>query len=119
MEAELASERTQVRSKYDLTVLQALRHPKVLLLTFAYFCTVTASYGVMFFLPTILRDGYALKFDELTWLVMLHPVMAFIGQLVVGWSSDLPAFWALPSLLLTSTAAAGTIGFLNMIGSPP
>jgi ACS family tartrate transporter-like MFS transporter len=164
LEAELASERAQVRSGYGLTVLQALRNPKVLLLTFAYFCTVTASYGVMFFLPTILRDWYALKFDELTWLVMLPPVVAFIGQLVVGWSSDrnkerrlhtavpialgavglvlavkteshlaatilcfmiamgglkayLPAFWALPSLLLTSTAAAGTIGFINMMGS--
>jgi len=164
LETELARERGRIRSGHGLTVLQALRHPKVLLLAFAYFCSVTGSYGVLFFLPTILRDWYALNFDDLTWLVMLPPVVAFVGQLIVGWNSDrtkerrlhavapialgavalllapmtqghltetilcfmiavgglkayLPAFWALPNLLLTSTAAAGTIGFINTIGS--
>lgn len=164
LEAELAREQALPRSGHGLTVLKALRHPKVLLLAFAYFCTVTGSYGVVFFLPTILQQWYALKFNELTWLVMLPPIVALIGQLVVGWSSDrtqerrlhtvapiaigalalgltpltqgslaatimcfmvamgglkayLPAFWALPSILLTSTAAAGTIGFINTIGS--
>src|SRR4030095_5019079 len=33
-----------------MTVLEALRHPKVLLLALAYFCIVTGSYGVEFFL---------------------------------------------------------------------
>jgi ACS family tartrate transporter-like MFS transporter len=34
-----------------------------------------------------------------------------------GLKAYLPAFWALPSLFLTSTAAAGSIGFINSIGN--
>jgi ACS family tartrate transporter-like MFS transporter len=164
LEQELALERGLIRGGHGLTMLQALRHPKVLLLAFAYFCSVTGSYGVLFFLPTILRDWYSLRFDELTWLVLLPPVVACSGQLLIGWSSDrtrerrlhavvpitlgavalllapmtqghltwtvlcfmiavggvkayLPAFWTLPNLLLHSTAAAGTIGFINTVGS--
>ena len=29
----------------------------------------------------------------------------------------MPAFWALPSLLLTDTAAAGSIGLINSVGN--
>ena len=32
-------------------------------------------------------------------------------------SSFLPAFWAIPSLLLTEAAAAGCIGLINSIGN--
>jgi ACS family tartrate transporter-like MFS transporter len=34
-----------------------------------------------------------------------------------GLKAYLPAFWALPSLLLTQTAAAASIGFINSIGN--
>ena len=136
----------------------------VLLLAAAYFFAVTANYGVEFFLPSILQQWYNLKFDTLTWLVILPPCMALVGQLFVGWNSDrlkerrwhtvvpivvgavalaltpltqgnlaltliffmiafgglkayLPAFWALPNLLLTSAAAAGGIGLINSVGN--
>src|SRR5262249_16293232 len=143
---------------------EAFRHPKVLLLCVVYFFAVTGSYGVEFFLPSILERWYALKFDALTWLVILPPLLALVGQLYVGWSSDktrerglhtaapmafaavgllaatqtrgylaltvvcfmvgfagfkayLPAFWSLPSLFLTETAAAGSIGLINSVGN--
>ncbi len=34
-----------------------------------------------------------------------------------GLKAYLPAFWSLPSLFLTSTAAAGSIGFINSVGN--
>jgi ACS family tartrate transporter-like MFS transporter len=34
-----------------------------------------------------------------------------------GLKGCLPAFWALPSLFLTQTAAAGSIGFINSVGN--
>ena len=71
-----------------MTLGQALRHPKVLLLTFAYFCTTSSNYGFEFFLPTILKDWYALKLDAITWLVILPPLLALFSQLFVGWNSD-------------------------------
>ena len=63
-------------------------HPKVLLLALAYFCIVTGSYGVEFFLPSILEQWYHLRLDAITWLVMLPPLLALAGQIFVGWNSD-------------------------------
>jgi ACS family tartrate transporter-like MFS transporter len=71
-----------------MTVLEALSHPKVLLMASAYFCIVTGSYGVEFFLPSILQQWYELKIDAITWLVLLPPALALAGQLFVGWNSD-------------------------------
>jgi ACS family tartrate transporter-like MFS transporter len=34
-----------------------------------------------------------------------------------GFKAYLPAFWALPSIFLTSTAAAGSIGLINSVGN--
>jgi ACS family tartrate transporter-like MFS transporter len=162
--AELEREREARPANHHLTLGEAFRHPKVLLLALVYFFVVTGNYGVEFFMPSILERWYALKYDALTWLIMLPPLVALAGQLFVGWSSDrtkerrlhtavpmacaavglvlviltrgnlaltifffmvagagfkayLPAFWALPSLFLTRTAAAGSIGLINSIGN--
>ena len=85
LQQELDKERKRARR---MTVLEALSHPKVLLLALAYFCTVTGSYGVEFFLPSILQQWYNLKFDAITWLVILPPILALGGQVLAGWSSD-------------------------------
>ena len=148
-----------------MTVMEALSHPKVLVLAAAYFFIVTGNYGVEFFLPSILKTWYDLKLDDVTWLVILPPIGSLIGQIFVGWNSDrvherrlhavvpiycgavgvitltalnapplwltvalfimaltgtkayLPAFWTLPSLLMTEAAAAGSIGLINSVGN--
>lgn len=163
LERQLAMEKER-RAGTRMSLSQALRHPKVLLLALAYFCGVTGSQGIEFFLPSILEQWYHLKLNAITWLVILPPVVALLAQLFVGWNSDrtqerrshavvplaiagaalaltpltagnlpltiicfmiafgglkayLPAFWALPSLFLTDTAAAGSIGFINSLGN--
>lgn len=88
LERELETEKARRGAGRRMTVLQALRNPKVLALAAAYFCTVTGSYGVEFFLPSILQRWYSLKFDAITWLVILPPTVALLGQLFVGWNSD-------------------------------
>ncbi len=164
LESELERERAETRKGKRMTVIEALRHPKVLLLAMAYFCTVTGSYGIEFFMPSILKSWYDMDMSKLTWLIMLPPFVAMCGQLIAGWSSDhfkerrwhavlpivmgsaalglmpqtqgnlpltmvclmlafagfksyMPAFWALPSLFLTESAAAGSIGLINSIGN--
>ena len=164
LETELAREKEKRAAGKKMTVLEALRHPKVLLLAAAYFGCTTANYGIEFFLPSILQNWYNLKLNAITWLMILPPMLALSGQLFVGWNSDRtkerrfhavvpivmgaialglapltqgnlpltiacfmlaaagikayqPAFWALPSLFLTSTAAAGSIGLINSIGN--
>ncbi len=163
LEHELATEKAG-RAKSRMTLAQALLHPKVLLLSLAYFCAVTGTYGIEFFLPSILQQWYNLKLNAITWLVILPPILALGTQLFIGWNSDrlherrwhavlpiafasvalalapqtagnltltivcfmvgfaglkayLPAFWALPSLFLTDTAAAGSIGLINSLGN--
>lgn len=88
LETQLAEERAHSTRGKRMTVGEALRHPKVLLMALAYFCTVTGSYGIEFFMPSILKDWYKLSMDDLTWLIMLPPFMAVLGQLFTGWSSD-------------------------------
>ncbi len=165
LEGELQREKEILAQKRQhLRLVEALRHPKVLVLAMAYFCIVTGSYGVEFFMPSILQRWYSLKLDALTWLIILPPLLALLGQLFVGWNSDrtqerclhtvcpialgalalglapstqgqlfltiacfmaayvgfkayLPVFWTLPSLFLTETAAAGSIGLINSIGN--
>jgi ACS family tartrate transporter-like MFS transporter len=56
LEHELKQEKQQVQGP-RLSVLDALRHPKVLLLALALFFTVTASYGVQSFMPASSING--------------------------------------------------------------
>ena len=164
LESELEKERAATRRGKRMTVLEALQHPRVLMLALAYFCTVTGSYGIEFFMPSILKSWYEMDMNKLTWLIMLPPAVAMVGQLFTGWSSDrlkerrwhavtpiltgslalglmpqtqghqwltviclavafagfksyMPAFWALPSMFLTESAAAGSIGLINSVGN--
>ncbi len=164
LESELERERQATNKGVAIPLSKALRHPRVWLLALASFCTVTGSYGIEFFMPSILKDWYQLDMNHLTWLIMLPPAVAMLGQLGAAWSSDyfkerrwhtivpilsgsialglmpltkgnlpltmlclmlafagfksyMPAFWALPGLFLTQSAAAGSIGLINSIGN--
>ena len=62
LEAELEREKKLHRKGHKhMTVLEALRHPKVLWLAAAYFFVVSTSYGVEIFLPSILEKWYSLN----------------------------------------------------------
>lgn len=87
LEAELARDRLEHPVRH-MSWLRALREPRVLLLAAAYFFVVTGNYAVEVFLPTIFREWYSLDLNKVTWLVMIPPIGALVGQLVVGWSSD-------------------------------
>lgn len=88
LESELERERA-VRSRGKrMKVTEALRHPKVLLMAWAYFSIVTCSYSIEFFMPSVLNDWYHMNLNTLTWLIILPPALALVGQLVGGWSSD-------------------------------
>ncbi len=88
LEQELKREKAARGTGDHLTVLQALSHPKVLLLTAAYFFVVTGNYGVEFFLPSIFQNWYGLSPQDISLLVIIPPVGSLVGQLFIGWSSD-------------------------------
>jgi ACS family tartrate transporter-like MFS transporter len=89
LEAELSREKAaRKQAGRHMSLLQALRNPRVLLLAFAFFLVVTAQYGTEFFLPSLLERWYQLKLDTIAALVIIPPVGTLAGQLFMAWSSD-------------------------------
>jgi ACS family tartrate transporter-like MFS transporter len=43
--------------------------------------------------------------------------VALFAVALAGLKGYMPAFWALPSLILTESAAAGSVGLINMLGN--
>jgi MFS transporter, ACS family, tartrate transporter len=117
--SELEREKGAHAARHHMTLGAALRHPKVLLLALIYFLVVTGSYGVEFFMPSILERWYALKFDTLTWLVILPPLLAVFGQLFVGWSSDRKNERWLHTAIPMAAGAAGLLVVTQSKGSLP
>lgn len=110
LEAELERERVEQARGRRMTLGQAFSHPKVLLLCLAYFCITTCSHSMELFMPSVLKDWYAVTKDNFKWLIVLPPLLALVGQLLGGWSSDrfgerrlhasVPLMWGAAAMLM-------------------
>jgi CIC family chloride channel protein len=88
LEEQLAAERAVVQEKRRaLTVGEALTDRRVLVLAAIYLTVVTATYGITFFLPQIIKSlGLS---NVATGLVTAIPyVVGTLGMMLWGWSSD-------------------------------
>ncbi|HEY2116725.1 MAG TPA: MFS transporter [Candidatus Angelobacter sp.] len=150
--------------KHSYRIWEAMRHRDVILLTLCYFCAMTGSYGIAFWLPTILKRISHQSDLKVTLMAALPYVAAFVTQQVNGWHSDRtrerrwhaaapvfvcglalvfavlyrgnlalslglfvlaggsfygfqPVFWAVPTLFLSESAAAASIGLINAVGN--
>ena len=162
--SELQREKEAKNRRRSYRVWEALRHRDVMLLTVCYFCAMTGSYGIAFWLPTILKRLSGKSDLKVTLLAALPYVAAFVTQQVNGWHSDRtrerrwhaaipvfvcglalglavvyrsnltisvgcfvlaggsfygfqPVFWAVPTLFLSESAAAASIGLINAVGN--
>jgi ACS family tartrate transporter-like MFS transporter len=88
LEAELERERQLKTKGKRMTLMEAFSHPKVLLLCAAYFFITTCSHSMELFMPSVVKDWYAVSREQFTWLIVLPPLLALCGQLFGGWSSD-------------------------------
>ncbi len=70
-----------------LSLMQALTDPRILLCALVYFCLNAASYGVAFFLPTIIK-GFGVSDAQTGLLAALPFVFGAIGMVVLGRHSD-------------------------------
>jgi ACS family tartrate transporter-like MFS transporter len=161
---QLQREKQTKDRRHSFSVLEALRNRDVILLTLCYFCAMTGSYGIAFWLPTILKRLSGLSDLKVTLLAALPYLAAFITQQLNGWHSDRtgerrwhaaiplflcalalslavlnsarpivaiglfvlvggsfygfqPCFWAVPTLFLSESAAAASIGMINSVGN--
>jgi ACS family tartrate transporter-like MFS transporter len=132
LEGELQAERSQVESCGRLGMLQALTDPRVLVLSAIYLASVTAGYGIVFFLPQIVKGlglsnlmtgfvtaipyaigtiglvlwGYSSdRRKERRWHLIISTSLAAVGLLCAGWLSH--SFWAIVAI---SAFTVGTYG---------
>lgn len=135
LEGTLQAERAQVESTGHLSLLQALTDWRVLVLSAIYLTSVTAGYGVVFFLPQIVKGlglsnlmtgfvtaipyaigtiglllwGYSSdRRNERRWHLIISTAMAAVGLLCAGWLSH--SFWAI---------AAMSVFMVGIYGSRP
>jgi MFS transporter, ACS family, tartrate transporter len=87
LDGEMQSERKRVEHAGALNLFQSLTDRRVLVLSLIYMTSVTASYGVVFFLPQIVKGlGFT---NFMTGLVTAIPyTIGVLGLLAWGWSSD-------------------------------
>ena len=88
LEGAIEGEKALNDARRPVSLFAALRHPKVLLLTLAYFCIMTGNYGVDIFMPSILERWYSLKLDATTWLIMIPSTITLAAILLIAWNSD-------------------------------
>lgn len=128
--AQIAQEKKAIASVRSYSVWQALGHRDVLLLTLCYFCAATGSYGIGFWLPTILKRLSGKTDLAVTLLASLPYLAGFFTQQLNGWHSDraqerrwhaaLPTLLAGASLFLAihfESSVALSIFFFTLVGA--
>lgn len=115
LDSQLAAERTLIRAtQRPLTVGQTLRDRRVLALAAVYLTIVTATYGITFFLPQIIKSlGLS---NITTGLVAGIPyVIGTLGMMLWGYSSDRQAErrWHYVSACALAGVGFAMAGWLN------
>jgi len=87
LQARLDEERKHKEAAEHLSIGKALSDPRVLACSFVYFCLNAASYGVAFFLPTIVK-GFGVSNFQTGLLSALPFVFGAVGMVLLGRSSD-------------------------------
>jgi len=83
----LAHERRQIESRHSVGLLQSFWNPRVLLLALNFFGIVTASLGLLLFLPQIVKQ-MGLTNMQVGWVSMVPYICGSISMVVWGWVSD-------------------------------
>jgi MFS transporter, ACS family, tartrate transporter len=87
LEGRLEAERRHKVAVEHLGIGKALADPRVLACAFIYFCLNAASYGVAFFLPTIVK-GFGVTNFQTGLLSALPFVFGAVGMVLLGRNSD-------------------------------
>jgi ACS family tartrate transporter-like MFS transporter len=101
-------ERRQIEAHGTISLLRSFWDPKVLLLALNYFGIVTASLGMLLFLPQIVKSlGFTNM--QVGWMTMIPYLCGAAAMVIAGWISDRTGErrWN-----LFITCALGTVGLV-------
>jgi MFS transporter, ACS family, tartrate transporter len=108
-------ERRQIEAHRKMNLVQAFWDPKVLLLALNYFGIVTASLGMLLFLPQMVKQ-LGVTNMQVGWVSMIPYVCGAISMVCWGWVSDRMGerrwnlFWACVVSVVGLVIAGLTIG---------
>ena len=111
-----ATEKRNKEKAEHLSLFQALTDLRILMCAVVYFCLNAASYGVAFFLPTIIK-GFGVSDMQTGLLAALPFVFGAIGMVVLGRHSDRTMERKGHVALAMMMAAVG-VGLAALIGNP-
>jgi MFS transporter, ACS family, tartrate transporter len=83
----LDGERRQIEARGKIGLFQSFWEPKVLLLSLNYFGIITASVGMLLFLPQIVKQ-LGLSNMQVGWTSMIPYLCGAVSMVVWGWISD-------------------------------
>ena len=86
--AKIAGERKAKEAVRTYSMLESMWNPKVLLLALNYFGIVTASLGIVFFVPQIIKSLGNLTNMQVGWITMIPYICGGISLVVWGRISD-------------------------------
>jgi ACS family tartrate transporter-like MFS transporter len=88
IEGELKSELDAKKSARVLTIRQALREKRVLLLILPYFFALCGHLAVVYWIPTFVRRMSRMPVSQVAWWVAVPGITGIAGMLFNGWHSD-------------------------------
>jgi MFS transporter, ACS family, tartrate transporter len=109
-----ATEKKNKEKVEHLSLLQSLTDIRILLCALVYFCLNAASYGVAFFLPTIIK-GFGVSDTQTGLLAALPFVFGGIGMVVIGRHSDrtMERKGHVAAAMLMAAVGIGLAGFVS------
>ncbi len=87
LDQTIAHERRRIETHHGVGLWRSFFDPKVLLLSLNYIGIVTASLGLLLFLPQIIK-GLGVSNMQVGWLTMIPYIAGAISMIVCGWISD-------------------------------
>jgi ACS family tartrate transporter-like MFS transporter len=111
-----ATEKRNKEKVEHLSLFQALTDIRILLCALVYFCLNAASYGVAFFLPTIIK-GFGVSDTQTGLLAALPFVFGAVGMVLLGRHSDRTMERKGHVAVALLMAGAG-IGLSGLVSSP-
>jgi MFS transporter, ACS family, tartrate transporter len=87
LEQRIAGEHRQIEAAHGVSLLRSFWDPKVMLLSLNYIGIVTASLGMLLFLPTIIKE-LGISNMQVGWVTMIPYTCGAISMVFCGWLSD-------------------------------